>query len=282
MLGLAGCDQPAPKCNVTQSLISGGNFATHYEYVAGSKTGMGDCDKLKSEVVYFGSYYAEKGDPGPKVELKDQHGAPDYNKVSIAIQPGAFDPGHGWFLWGAQVSNAQGAGVTLPDVKPYAYGAFTGSEPGDDNLCKVTKFSNQAQLELPAVPKHTVMVPDPADMTGMTMISMDVPAAPALSVEYDYSDVKVWVTPESPGSQVSFEFTYKLNDHSGNNCTAKYKALALFPETNCGSETDPMTGGPAGKPVNKLCTEAEAFSQVGGVKCDPDILKCVLAKGLGE
>jgi hypothetical protein len=251
-VGAFGCDQPAPKCNVAQSLSTGGNFAATFTLEDGSKEGEGDCDTLIGDTLYFGSFYAENKDH-----------TPNYNKVSVGVAPTELLNILGAAA-GTQAANPDNAYVTPnPDDKSYAYGGFDSSEPESDDFCYLTEM-DPARVRIPAVKEYETA--DPNDPTGMTIIT--VPAAEAIDVTYEFSNVQVYMTVGSPGRQVAADLTYTKNK-----CTAKYKVAALFPQTWC-SEVD-ATGTPTGVPNDKLCTENPAFVD-DAVRCDPMLLLCVL------
>src|SRR4051794_2441344 len=84
LVGLAsltsmGCDQPVPKCTISQTFSAGGHFGARYTLVKGSKEGEGDCDQMKGEGLWFATYFAEN---------KDQ--SPNYDKVSVGVQSDQF------------------------------------------------------------------------------------------------------------------------------------------------------------------------------------------------
>ena len=250
LLALA-CEQPLPRCDVAQSLVTGGNFAAKYTLQPGSKQGTGDCDTLVGETLYFGSFYKRNGDD-----------TPNYRKVSVGIQPAAtLGP----------LANAQGAMVSPnPDDKPYAYGMFDSSEPDSDDFCTLSDLS-PARVRLPDAPAWET--PDPNDPAAPPIVN---PEQPAMDIKYDFTNVDVYMTAGSPGRQLTAEFVYsKRVDAEGINCSAKYTVSALFPATACG--VDDM-----GKPKTKKKSDQDCQTNVifvdDAVECDMGLGLCVLSK----
>jgi hypothetical protein len=209
LLALA-CDQPAPKCNVAH-----GAFWAKYTLVSGE----GDCAMLTGEELDVQSYYAQRSADDKR---------PDYDKVSIAVQPMTITAA----LWNAD-------GIAEPDSEdvPYAIGRFVTSSPGRDGFC-VAKKLDVARLRLPAVPDHEV------DMCTTA------PAAPEYDVSYAFSNVRVYYTPAAIGTQFAADLTYT---QAG--CVAKYKVTAVYPMVPCGVPT-PLED--AGASVDASTSDAAA------------------------
>jgi hypothetical protein len=195
---LAACDQPAPKCNVAH-----GAFWAKYTLVSGD----GDCAMLTGEELDVQSYYAKRSAKDPR---------PDYDNVSIAIQPMTIT---------AALGNA--AGIAEPDADdvPYAIGRFGTTSPSRDGYC-VAKELAGARLRLPAVPDHEV------DMCT------SAPAAPDYDLGYEFSNVRVYYTPAAIGTQFAADLTYT---QAG--CVAKYKVTAVYPMVSCAVPTPLEDGG---------------------------------------
>lgn len=270
---LIACDQPAPKCNVAH-----GPFWAKYILVSGE----GDCAMLTGEELDVQSYYAQRSDEDKR---------PDYDKVSIAVQPMTIT---------AALANAAGIAEPDPEDVPYALGRFVTPSPGRDGFCVAKKLA-VARLRLPAVPDH--------DVDSCTT----APAAPEYDVSYAFSNVRVYYTPAAIGTQFAANLTYT---QAG--CVAKYKVTALYPMVSCGAhapqqdagasldasmpdaatmlddgaagETDPDAGvtadagepcpppepssGPQG-PDDSLCENA-GINPDFAVVCDPTARMCVL------
>jgi len=252
--GGLGCEQPLPRCDVAQSLETGGNFAARYTLKEGSATGTGDCDQLVGETLYFGSFYKRNGDD-----------TPNYRKVSVGIQPeSTLGP----------LENAQGAMVTPnPADKPYAYGGFEDSEPNNDGFCEVRELS-PARVRLPDAPAWEM--PNPEDEMAPPIMNAE---QPAIDLKYEFSNVQVYMTVGSPGRQLTAELTYSRRVPAEDiDCTAKYTISALFPATYCG--LDEM-GAPVGtkKENDQACQDNPIFAD-DAVECDQDLHLCVLTKAV--
>ncbi|WPB75004.1 hypothetical protein KYC5002_39160 [Archangium violaceum] len=135
-------------------------------------------------------------------------------------------------------------------VQRYAVGDLTTDAPGPDNYCEVPRFDTSSRVELRSV---TV-------------------GEPGLSLTYAWSNVRIYNTPEIPGTLFVADLTY-----TENGCEAKYKVKGIWPvvscatsgkpdESKCDPNADPSVGRLRGSGINP------SFA----VKCDPDALICVL------
>jgi hypothetical protein len=278
----AACDQPAPKCNVAH-----GPFWAKYTLVSGE----GDCAMLTGEELDVQSYYAPRS-PSDK--------RPDFDKVSVAIQP---------FAITAALANAAGLAEPEADDVPYAIGRFVTTSPRSDQFCVAPKLA-AAQLRLPAVPAHDV------DMCT------SVPDAPAYDVRYEFSNLRVYYTPAAIGTQFAADLTY-----TADGCTARYTVAAVYPMVSCGVPTPLEDAGvvdaaseldaaaddaevlDASEPADAAAADGGAAEDAGeacpppeppsgppvpddsscenvginpdfAVACDPDTLMCALKKGV--
>ncbi|HEX8820447.1 MAG TPA: hypothetical protein VF794_11010 [Archangium sp.] len=138
-----------------------------------------------------------------------------------------------------------------PDApnQPNSVGELTTDAPDPDNFCEVPKLDT-ARLE--------------ARYSGVSK-------AP-LSLAYEWSNLRIYNTPEIPGTQ----FTANLR-YTENGCTADYTVKGIWPvvgcatggkpdETKCDPYPDPEAGRYRGSGINPTFP----------VKCDPVALICVL------
>jgi len=255
---LLGCEQPEPRCNVAH-----GQFWAKYTLVSGT----GVCAELTGELLDVQSYYAQRSATDKR---------PDYDAVSIAIQPGAIT---------AALGNA--AGFEEPDAEDVSYsiGRIGTSRPGADGFCRADKLS-PATLRLPAVPEH------PIDECNTA------PEAPAYDIKYELSRVRIYYTPSAIGTQFEADLTYTQDD-----CVAEYHVTAVYPVVACAAtpavdagvaadagpvEADEAADGgmacpppppPGPDPVadDTLC-ENEKINPDFALSCDPATMMCVLAK----
>jgi hypothetical protein len=151
---------------------------------------------------------------------------------------------------GQMVLDAAKASPTVvldPDApnQTNSVGALT-DVPGPDNFCEAPKLE-ATQL---------------------------VSRTPALSLAYAWSNLRIYNTPEIPGTQFVADLRY-----TENGCTAEYQVKGIWPVVRCGS------GTPA-KPNDSLCDPLPNYEEgrlrgsginpLFPVKCDPVALICVL------
>lgn len=132
--------------------------------------------------------------------------------------------------------------------EPYAAGALASESPGPDNFCDVPELS-PAQLNVPASTTE-----------------------PAQSFTYEWSNLRIYNTPEIPGTQFVADLRY-----TENGCTAEYSVKGIWPVVRCAT---------AGKPDETKCDPYPDFNAgrlrgsginpIFPVKCDPVALICVL------
>jgi hypothetical protein len=158
-----------------------------------------------------------------------------------------------------------------PNRKPYAIGNWGSPEPGPDNFCTVPAITVAEQVLGPV--DAGAPLPDGAPST---------PAVPAFSAKYEWSGVRFYNEPRSPGTQLIADLTYTKSVGGAAPCTAKVKVVGLWPAWPCAHDDDPMAideskcspypdnskGRPAGAPISPdLLT-----------RCDPELKLCVLAR----
>lgn len=250
--------------------VAHGAFWAQYTLVSGE----GDCAMLTGEELDVQSYYAPRSPSDNR---------PDYDNVTLAIQPMTIT---------AAIANAAGIADPADGDVPYGLGRFTTVEPEHD-FCNVPELA-EAQLNLPAVPEHAV------DMCTTA------PDAPAVALQYKFSNVRIYDTPAAIGTQFSADLIYTQGE-----CTALYKVNALYPMVSCaaaaaadGGASDAATvdasddggvgepdaaaadGGETCPPLeipgpttadDSLCANA-GINPDFAVVCDPQAQMCVLAK----
>jgi len=155
-------------------------------------------------------------------------------------------------------------------------GDFADVEPDSLGFCKVNQMS-VATLMLAAKPASV-------DMMGKM-----IPALPAVSLRYEWSDLKFFVSAGAPGTQ----FTAKLK-YTKDGCTAEYDVVGLAPAVGCeltatvtGADGKPMTMA-TGMPDDTLCSPCADIGKKrargSGISpdvetvCDPGALLCVPKK----
>jgi hypothetical protein len=261
----AGCDQPAPHCNVAH-----GAFWAKYTLVSGE----GACAMLTGEQLDVQSYYA----PRSKTDKR-----PDYDAVSIAIQPLTIT---------AALANAAGLAEPEPDDAAYGMGRIVTTTPAADGFCRADSLS-KARLRLPSVPEHAL------DMDMCTT----APEAPAYDISYEFSHVRVYYTPSAIGTQFEADLKYTQDDCVAQyKVSAVYPMVscAATPASTTGNSADlsddagepesdaaatdggvkcppPPPPGPAPSADDSLCENA-GINPDFALRCDPAQMMCVLAK----
>jgi hypothetical protein len=240
IVATTACDQPKTTC-----VTARGDFAAKYTLVSGT----GACAEKKGDTLGLQSYNA-----------LGKANRPDLEKVSIAIQAQEL----GTLM---QAAEDQDIGDNDPTHKAYAFGAFTTAEPDGSDFCQVPTLAPAIQNlgTVPAIP------PDPEDPKDK-----GTPEQAATNRKYEWSNVRVYVTTAATGTQMAADLTY-----TEDGCTATYKVAAVYPAHDC---TNPETKGPDDA---RCATEADPAAGIDegsginpdfAVKCDPDLLVCVLSK----
>jgi hypothetical protein len=241
-LGLGGCaEQPEVQCFAALSFWS--PFAVRYELVSGT----GECAQLKAEGVGVQTYVTNP--------TKQKHGG--LNSLALkSTQTGL------WML-NAESNRADPADpdseyepIVDDDHAPYALGKFSSKHPKND-ICEVPELA-PAQLVLPEIPEH--LVGDDELWHQFTDEDSDpdlIPAQPALDVKYEWSNVKVWVTPGDVGTQWGADLKYTLNG-----CTATYKAVAVNAYVECESDADCEGASPSVNYGAMKCVESSELAPI--------------------
>jgi hypothetical protein len=233
---LAACtDQPKPNC-----LTSTAPFAmkliekvgTRQESPAGACTGFGPAAFNVDPEVVFLSYYA-----------RDSKGQPDYAKGSLAVQTTEI---------GTLFFTAKDAGLDVTGSDVFSIGPYNVTEPDANNLCPVPTMSptHVVLAEIPAVPD------DPTTPT----VDESVPGQPAVDATLAWSNLKVYVTAASFGTQVQGDLVDTRRTPTGGTCTISYTTVSLAPAVSC-RMTDAM-----GNPI----INTDGTYAVDPTLCDPN------------
>jgi hypothetical protein len=264
---LGGCsDQPKPGCISTTNpfavkLITVGE---PLESVPGACTGFGPDGFNALPEIGISPYYERGSD-----------GQPNYDRGSIAIQTAEIG-GVYYTAQGFEVGNAV-------DGTIYSFGSFTSSEPGGDNFCNVPELT-PTRLVLPALAE---IPDDPATEDA----DESFPGQPPVDATLAWSDVRIYVTADTFGTQMDGNLVDTRINAAGDTCTYTYRALGLAPAVACGATGD--DGAPLfnddGSPVlaPELCDpEADpdngrptgsGISPSANYECDPVTAFCVVA-----
>ena len=258
-----GCaDQPKPYCISTLS-----PFAVKLV----EQTRAGSCDGFGP-----GGFNAD-----PEVGLspfytRDAKGQPDYARGSVAIQTAEL---------GSLYYAAEGAGLpnTAGDGGLYSRGDFTGARPDADDFCSAPSLSltHLVLAEIPAV-EDDPATPDTDE---------SAPGQPAVDVSLDWSNVRVYVTAASFGTQMDADLVDTRLTPEGSGCAITYKALGLAPAVSCAA-TDadgaPLTNDDGSPQLDPAACDSEADPEAGrftgsgispnaAFSCDPVTAFCMVA-----
>jgi hypothetical protein len=149
--------------------------------------------------------------------------------------------------------------------EPNSVGELTAEAPGADNFCEVPTL-NPARL----VTRYGGVSKAPVSLT------------------YEWSNVRIYSTPQIPGTQFVADLRYTRND-----CTASFSVKGIWPVVACGTEItlDTDANGDGKKDTKTVPDESKcdpnpdpAVGRVRGsginpifpVKCDPEAFICVL------
>ncbi|MCP3139578.1 hypothetical protein [Pyxidicoccus xibeiensis] len=239
-IGACSGEEPEPQCVVARARIDGstGSFATTYTLKPGENPDRA-CARLAAEPVGLQKFFNQ--DPG----------ATD----SVAVRS-------------ARLGKLVDDHALRPDPDPshqtFSVGPFATEAPGPDNFCDVPTLT-PARLELPAVPVGL--------LDGGTLPDGGPPARVAQSYAYEWSNLRIYNTPGTPGTQFVADLRY-----TENGCTAEYVARGIWPVVTC--------RGSNGQPNEAACDPYADFdagrlrgsgiNPVFPVKCDPVALICVL------
>jgi len=245
----ASCSQPSISCVV-------GHGAFYARYTLISSTGTG-CDQLTGDEIGMSTFLAPNADKS----------LANYDARSLAVQSST--------LGGLRQEweGLLGSEYDRETNKAYGFGPYS-SKPDDRNLCYAggangTAALAPAELDLPEV---------------MTMDEDGNPVTvPAQHVRQEWKNIRVYVTADVPGTQAVGEMTYE-DVLAG--CSATYSFVALYPAVYCGvdHDDDPMTPDAVDEDAcNPKADPAKGRVFGSGinpdfkVRCDPEVLYCVLA-----
>ncbi|MDI3285537.1 hypothetical protein [Polyangium sp. 15x6] len=261
----ASCSQPTIQC-----IASHFPFFTKYELVSGDEACLG----LKGEDIGLATYLAPNADKT----------LANYDDRSVAIQSTTL---------GQIAREREGAGYDLGTDKPYAFGKYT-TAPDANNICYAGGANGTAALAA-ADMNITEFDTGEVDDMGNPII------LPAMHLQQEWRNVKVYVTAGVPGTQVVGEMVFR-DVLAG--CEASYKFVGISPSVYCGKDvhtdddnnpdtpSDNDDADPAKKDTpmvvpEPLFCDPKAHPDLGisvgsginpdfPVACDPETLHCIL------
>lgn len=289
------------------------DFAVKLTLVAGSKTGMGDCDMRfdgSESVQTMGTqpYFNEPGKSRINHLAITPAETGNYVHTAASLDPPVDDDG--------------------ATHHPFAFGTFTTESPDNQNICHIDSWSNPAEAQFDkgfkvppegggddggaddggtmdgGAPSTDGGAKDGGASTdagapmsmdagggadaGMCPMQGDEPPQtdfPPLHVKYDFGAMRLYVTPALTGSIFAADLTY--TSFTGGTCSAKFKLRGVSPSVSCADE--------CGKPNDDLCHDPEngipqpdwdaeaknpasAYKNINAIYtvCDHDSLTCVL------
>lgn len=259
-VSIVACSQAAVQCQAGHSGLGLGFAAKYYPVGTPGAT----CGDVKGDEIGFETYHPPgAGDDGRQPDFSVPSGVALKTSamgklIASKAKKGSKDP------LGVNKENEADGTHTLAEHPAYSLGKFTTIEPVDD-FCPVADLG-AAQQSFPAV---EAVPPDPPD-PGQK-------AEPATSVRYEWSDVKVYVTAAAQGTQFSGHLKYTQDS-----CTAEYNVAGVWPAVSCAGED---AEGNAVADASLCCPNANPLGgrTIGSginpdfpVKCDPDLMLCVL------
>jgi len=145
-------------------------------------------------------------------------GQPDYDRGSLSVQTADL---------GSLVYTAQDFGLdnTAPDGQLYSYGNFASAEPDGQNFCSVPELS-PTRVVLPEV------APVPDD-PATPDVDESFPGQAPVDSTINWSNVRVYVTPATYGTQMDANFKDTRIAPTGESCAISYRALGLAPAVRC-------------------------------------------------
>jgi hypothetical protein len=208
LLGLAACDQAKPNCIATTN-----PFAVKLIQLAQAESVPGACAEFGPA-----SFNADPSVGLAPYYLRGSDGQPDYDHGSLAIQTAEL---------GTLVYTAQGLGVlnAATDGQLYSMGAFSSTEPDNNEICTVPTLS----LTHVVLPEIVAVEDDPATAD----VDESVPGQAAVDVALDWSNLQVYVTADTFGTQMAGDIIDTRLTATGDSCTITYRAVGLSPAVSC-------------------------------------------------
>jgi hypothetical protein len=253
--GLVNCaDEPKPLC-----LVSPAGFAARLVVQKKQESAPGACDTFGPA-----GFNAD-----PEVGLapffaQDSKGNSDYSKGSLAAQTAEV---------GTYLSNAVAAGRTntAADAAVYSFGPFASDRPDDNDFCTVPTLSKTHVVlaDIPAVPD------DPS-----TEEDESVPEQLPQDITLEWSNIKVYVTAATYGTQFEADLVDTRVTPEGETCTYTYRVLGLSPAVPCSPHN--FDDGTPADDCNPFSDEAHDIFVGSGIapnasyQCDAETAFCAI------
>lgn len=199
LLSVGGCQQPIPNCASAH-----GYFAAEYTLESGDPGSA--CGALLGDVLGVNTYW------------EDKDNRPNLQAASVAIRTTYLDN---------LVFRLADYGVAdesrNPDVQ--SLGAFARPKPDGDDFCEVPDTS-RTELSLPEAPAIEDDPETPDDDESL-------PAQPATTVAFEWSNVRILVTPDAQGTQMTADMHFEQDG-----CEADYSVVGVYPAVYCATDEE--------------------------------------------
>ncbi|HZH18295.1 MAG TPA: hypothetical protein VE057_28345 [Archangium sp.] len=216
-----------------QCVVAKGTFATVYTLKEGQDASQA-CAQLTPERVGLEKYFSEDPNGRDTVGLRARS-VGRLVEETVPKPPPAPPP----------------ATQLDPDApfEPNSLGALTSDAPGPDNFCEVPTL-NPTRVVTRAV----------------------AAGGSARNLTYEWSNLRVYNTPEIPGTQFTAELRY-----TENGCTAEYTVKGIWPVVSCATSGKPDDAKCDPKPDPSVGRyRGSGINPTFPVKCDPVEFICVL------
>lgn len=226
LVAVAGCKQPIPNCQSAH-----GYFAAEYTLESGDPGSP--CGGLLGDVIGLNTYYEDAGN------------RPNLQAASVAIRTEYLD---------TLVFRLADYGVVDESRNPrvQSLGDFARPQPNADDFCEVPS-SSRTELSLPEAPE----IPDDPETPDE---DETVPAQPATTVAFEWSNVRILVTPDAQGTQMTADMHFEQDG-----CAADYSVVGVYPAVACTSNAD-------------CDDESNGINPDFATRCNVDFGYCVLSE----
>jgi hypothetical protein len=229
---ISGCslEQPSAGCIVQDST----DYPWQALYVLKNGDATKSCGQLKGEALGVWKYV--EFEKGANEQLTKK-------RAYLGIRPTGIAQRFESVTYKDEALNADGTVQTGPDGKPVMKDVTAERVPGarEDNYA-LAKASTALSETLAEQPDEKGLCATtgfkPATVTTTAVVRTDdatdeeIVVAPAETISYAFSDVKVYSDPSAPGTQLTG--TLKYSDGPG--CEAEYTVMALWPQVVCDPE----------------------------------------------
>ncbi len=226
LLALGGCQQPIPNCQSAH-----GYYAAEYTLENGDPSSP--CGALAGDVLGLNTYYEDAG------------GRPNLQAASVGIRTTYLD---------TLVFRLADYGVADESRSPgvQSVGDFAQPKPNGEDFC-VVPDSSRTELSLPEAPAIEDDPETPDDDESL-------PAQPATTVAFEWTNVRILVTPDAQGTQMTADMHFEQDG-----CEADYSVVGVYPAVACASDEE-------------CDDDANGINPDFATRCNVEFGYCVLAE----